>query len=243
MTFDELVRDTAKRLNLTSQEAFERIGERINDRYKRVTSSIGLITSRRQVETFTIDPAAPGNSTDGVDAFQLPDLTFTGFEKILRITTTLSGAGPNDASVLVLKQLTFDEIKNVNRFLDRLPRAWAQKRMGAHQVTITLDSYTSTTEFDLTVEGYDVADVLADDAEPFFPTDFHDILVEGALADELMKMEKPQLSMVREQKYESRLSDLRMFIAKSAYLDIAQGKDKPSQLWYRPWFSRVSMWD
>jgi hypothetical protein len=55
-------------------------------------------------------------------------------------------------------------------------------------------------------------------------------------------MEKYQLAADRENKFQQRLSDMRMFIAKSGYLDIAQGKDKPSQTWYRPWYSRITTW-
>ena len=238
MTFDDIVRDVAGRLNLTSPEAFGRIGDRVNERYRRVTSSIGMITSRRQVQEFEIDPVTPSSSTSGVDATDLPDLTFSGFEKILRITHEDEDSG----GITVLKKMTYDQLDNVNRLTDRLPRAWADKRMGSHQVTISLDSWSSTTTFTLKVEGYDVADVLADDAEPFLPTDFHDILTEGAMADEYMKMEKPQLSAIREQKYESRLSDLRMFIAKSGYMDTYQGKDRPSQ-WYQTWRGRTLMWE
>src|SRR6266496_3846343 len=220
MTFDQIVADVAGRLNLTSDEAITRIGQRVNERYRKVTSSIGMITSRRKIKDFTVDATTPEYSA-------LPDITFTGFEKILRITTTNQGT----AGVIVLKINTIDEIENIQHFDDRLPRAFAIKRMGSQQVIITLDSFISNQTFDLHVEGYDLADVLADDAEPFLPEDFHDILIEGALADELFKMEKPQLSMAREQKYELRLGDLRMFIAKNAYQDVAQGRDKPSQLW------------
>jgi len=234
MTFDEIVRDVAKRLNLTSPEAFQRIGQRVNERYRKVTSSIGMITSRRLTKDFTIDTTLPQYSA-------LPDLTFTGFEKILRITTT-----PDDSvnsGVIVLKQLTYDEIEIIPPFPDRVPRAFAVKRMGSHEVTVRFDAYPAGTTFFLHVEGYDVADILADDAEPFLPEDFHDVLIEGAMSDELRKMEKAELAQIAEGKYEQRLSDLRMFIAKNAYQDIAQGRDKPSQLWYRPWFSRISMWD
>lgn len=238
-TFDEMVQDVAKRLNLTSPEALQRIGERINERYKKVTSSIGLITSRRQTRDFEIDPVTPANSTSGVDATDLPNLTIFGFEKILRITRTDDDTG----GVTILKKVTFDRVENINQQTDRLPHAWADKRMGSGFVVITLDSYTAGDPFTLHVEGYDITDVLADDAEPVLPTDFHDILIEGAMADELMKMEKLQLSTIREQKFESRLSDLRMFIAVNGYQDIYQGKDRPNQLWYQHWLSRITIFE
>lgn len=215
------------RLNLTSDDARTRVGLRINDRYRRVTSSIGLQVSRRTVVDLAVDPTDPDS--------ELPDLKISNMEKVLKVTRIV-----ND-SVFLLKELTYDEITLVSS-PDANPHAFAVKRMGNNYVIITLDT-TPTTAFTLRVEGYEIAPDLADNIEPVFPLDFHDILVEGAMSDELRKMEKPQLAQISESKYEQRLSDLRMFIAKSAYLDIAQGKDKPGQLWYRPWFNRISVYE
>lgn len=229
MTFDELVRDVASRLNLTSPEAFQRIGQRINERYRKVSSSIGMLTSRRQVRDFTVDPTAPNI---------LPDYVIDGFEKIHRIVRL----DPASGSITVMKILSYDDVANITQFTDRIPHAFAIKRMGAHEVTITFDSFTTTSPFTIKVEGYELADVLADDAEPFMPESFHDILIEGAMADELSKMEKPELAQMREAKYESRLSDLRYFIAKNSYQDVTQGLSKPAVLWYRTWWSRISLY-
>jgi hypothetical protein len=44
------------------------------------------------------------------------------------------------------------------------------------------------------------------------------------MAGEYRKMEKLSLMQDAEANYEKRLSDLRMWIAKSAYLDVVQGK-------------------
>jgi hypothetical protein len=221
MNFNELVQDVMSRLNLSSDEARTRVGEKINDRYRRITSSIGLVTSRRQVETLTLDPVT---DTD------LPNVIITGMEKVLRVVQ------PIGTNLRRLGIMSFDDISNMPT-LRQNPHAFAIKTMGPGEVTITLDAYPEE-EFDLTVEGYDVADVLSGSLEPFLPTDFHYILVQGAMSDELMKMEKPQLASLAEAKYEGGMSDLRMFIARNAYQDIVQGINKPSVLWYRPWFSR-----
>ena len=237
MTFTEIVQDVMNRLNLTSEEARVRIGVRVNDRYRRVTSSIGLVTSRRKTETFLFNPTLLGNT--------LPDITFEGYEKILRITRL------NDKQQKYrLAELTWDEVTGFQNFTvegeqvddpTNTPRAYGVKRMGPDYVTITLDFWPKTQPFRLQVEGYEKAVELVDDLEPDFPEDFHDILIAGAMADELWKMEKAALAQAQEQKYEMRLSDLRMFIARSSYLDIVQGKDKPRQLWYRPWYSRITI--
>jgi len=232
MSFDELVSTTMDRLNLTSDTARTRIGVFCNERYKVVTSSIGLITSRRVTSTLIVDP------TDTATFPDLPNLTIGFMEKINRIAII----APMGAStgVQVLRQLTFDEI-SAYPTMNAVPRAWAPYRMGSGEVQIILDGVTTDTTFTLNIEGYDLAETLEDDAVPFIPTDFHDILIEGAKSDELLKMEKPSLAAIAEQKFQSRLSDLRMFIAKSAYLDIAQGKDKPFQMWYRYGFMRIGV--
>lgn len=218
------------RLNLTSTEAQTRIGVFVNSRYKQVTSSIGLITSRRTTTTIVVDP------TDTATYPDLPYLTVGFMEKINKISVITTGS----TGVNILDQLTFDEI-SAYPTMTGIPKAWAPYRMGAGQVEIVLDGVTSDTTFTLSLEGYDLAETLEDDVVPFIPTDFHDILVEGAKSDELMKMEKPALAAISEQKFETRLSDLRMFIAKSAYLDIIQGKDTPFQTWYRQSFMRAGM--
>lgn len=229
MTFDEIVDDVLDRLNLTSLEARERIEGFVNQRYKKVTSSIGLITSRRTVFDITCDPTDPDT--------ELPEVVITGIQKVMAVRYTGS-----NASVLVLKEKTYDEIVNFATN-SHTPRAWAVKLMGNGEVRIVLDSFETANSFVLHIEAYEVAPVLEGTLEPFFPEDFHDILIEGAMSDELRKMEKPQLAQISEANYQQRLSDLRFFIAKSTYLDIVQGKDKPGQLWYRPWFSRVSVWN
>lgn len=221
MTFDQIVSRVMYRLNLTSETSRTSVEEGVNDRYKRVTSSIGLVTSRRVILPFTIDP------TD-VDS-TLPDAAFEGLEKILKISLVVTGRNRN------VNPLTYEEITELtSTTLRALPNFYAVKRMGSGVVTVTFDAYPED-PFDLLVEGYEIADVLEDDAEPAFPADFHDILIEGAMGDELRKMEKLQLAQVADNKYEARLSDLRMFIIKNAYLDIVKGKRPKS------WF--VSIYD
>lgn len=209
MTFDELVQEAMDRLNLTSEDARTRVSGRINDRYRRVTSSIGIITSRRVTRDITINPAV---------STSLPDYTVVDMGKVLKVSRQVPGE-----RLRLLDNCTYDDVSNLSNVRDGLPNKWAVKRMGSTSTTITLDAYDHTNPFTLKFEGYELTDVLADDAEPAFPADFHDILVEGAMSDELRKMEKSDLAQIAENKYEQRLSDLRMFIAKSAYLDMIQG--------------------
>ncbi len=222
MSYDELVSEVMDRLNLTSDEARERVGKGVNKRYKMVTSGIGLQTSRRVVVPMTIDPS----DTDSI----LPDLIVPGMEKVNKVFRLVG------VSMRILDEGSYDEVAGLTT-TRRLPYSWAVKKMGAGQVVVTFDAYPEV-PFTLSFEGYDVADVMADDAEPYLPTDFHDILVEGAMLDELRKMEKPELAMLAKQEYDQRLGELRLFIAKSSYKDQYQGKNKDGQ-WLNQWFARL----
>ncbi len=224
MTFTQLVADVMDRLNLTSTSAQTRIGQRINERYKKVTSSVNLITSRHLSTPVTIDP--------GVEV-DLPNYTVDDMEKVTRIVLLNEDGG----ILRVLDQVTYDDATHRTPYV-RTPREWAVKNMGPGYVVITFDAFPETDPFDLLIDGYDVTDTLAGSQEPVFPTDFHDILIEGAMSDELRKMEKADLASICETNYASRLNDLRMFIAKSAYLDIQQGRHnnypyKGSQSWWK----------
>ena len=222
MSFDEIVSEVLDRLNLTSQEARDRVEKRVNKRYRIVTSGIGLQTSRRVVLPVTIDPS----DIDSV----LPDYVVEGMEKVNKVSRVVG------TSIRPMGEGTYDEVSGIT-LTRRLPSSWAVKKMGAGRVMLTFDAYPET-PFSLQFEGYDVAEDLADDAEPYLPSDFHDLLVEGAMLDELRKMEKPELAMIAKQEYDQRLGELRLFIAKSSYKDIYQGKTKDNQ-WLSQWFGRL----
>jgi hypothetical protein len=204
VTFTELVTAVADRLNLTSTEATTRIGREINDRYRRVTSSIGLtLTRRAEVTAATVigDPA----------------VTFT-CEKILAVFDVTTG------NRRVLAERTFDEWRNANTWAPTSgqPLTFAISEMNASTVKIVLDPVPSSV-FTLRADAIENASTLSGVQVPDFAADFHDVLMHGALADELYKMEKADLARQSEADYQARLSDLRMFIAKSAYLEINQG--------------------
>jgi hypothetical protein len=225
MTFDQIVARIMDRLNLTSADASVRVGENVNDRYHQVCSSIGLEQVRIGKSTITVNTTNYPN---------LPELSITDYDKLSKV------AYINGTAIRVLKEMTYDEITSVPTN-STTPQNYAIKSYGAHSLVLVLDGYLPSSGFTLQLQGYTRLTDINGVTEPIFPEDFHDILVQGGMSDELRKMEKPQLAMEREAKFEQRLSDLRMFIAKSAYLDIAQGKDKPGATWYRPWFSRISM--
>ena len=284
MTFLEIQNEVTDRLNLTSDQAITRVGREINARYKRVTSSIGLLTSRpvevlkavtlgNQYVVFSgitkivsvhhrmdgirlnevtyeeipvLQIAASGTADSGstttvVDAERTETLTTDHVGSIIQFT---SGTLDGQSSVITAfspstDTLTFSpavsptvttQTYNILAGNSESARDYAIYAMGATTVTIILDRLPSAAAT-LYAEGLIVAATLSGSGVPAFAEDFHDILVFGAVADELRKMEKVQLAKDAESDFEQRLSDLRMFIAKSAYLDMYQGKTNSERNW------------
>lgn len=126
----------------------------------------------------------------------------------------------------ILNERSFDEIRYMPLQPDP-PQNWAVQLMGASTVTVFLDSTPSTAYLLNADVEVNIAD-LAGSNVPAFSQDFHDILIKGGLADELYKMEKYDQSEVQEKRFEKRLGELRLFIAKSGGLEIYQGKMLPS---------------
>lgn len=210
MTFNEIVARTLDRLNLSSAAATTRIRERVNEAYKEVTTAIGLDTSRHTDTVYTF------NSTVDTD---LPTFEILGYEKIARILL-MSDA---DTPLRVLPQVQYDEIAT-NTQRTGLPSQWAVKSVSHGTVTVLLDGFPAGEDFILKIDGYPVADELVEDQVPAFPESFHDVLIEHAMMNELRKMEKDKLAVIAQGRYEKRLSDLRYFLAKAAYLDVQQGQ-------------------
>lgn len=210
MTFLEIKTEAANRLNLTSTESFTRLGSYINMRYRRITSSLGLSTARRMVGAFV--STVSGNNT----------VTFS-LEKVEMVYTT---AGKDR----ILLQMPYEEfrIKTVEAPKSGDPTQYAIISTTASTTTVGLYP-TPSSAITLKADGIANAATMADGDTPAIPADFHDVLVLGAMADELFKMEKYDLSRDREREFEMRLSDLRLFLAKSAYLSLAEA-DVPGGL-------------
>ncbi len=125
----------------------------------------------------------------------------------------------------ILNERSFDEIRYMPLGSDP-PQNWAVQNMGASTVTAFLDSIAASAYILNADVEMNITD-LSGSQIPAFSQDFHDILIQGGIADELYKMEKYDLSEVREGKFEKRLGELRLFIAKSGGLEIYQGKMLP----------------
>lgn len=211
MTYGEIVKDVMDRLGLSSNDSAERITRTLQLRYKRVTSSIGLVTSRR---TRVSEAATIGNR----------DMTFDGIEKIDAVIRVVGN------KTYTLTELTNDEML-VAPVRDEPPQNFCVRTQTPTTVTVRLDCVPST-GFTLYAEGLASISRLAPDAEPAFAESFHDILIYGVMADEYRRKEMFDFMQDAEQNYESRLSDLKMFIAKSAYMENYQGKYRRSDGWW-----------
>lgn len=210
MTFTDIQTEIADRLNLTSAAALARIGRSINERYRWLASSIGFDTiERRTASASTV----------------IGDRSLTFGPAPTKVQKLLSVFNPAFTPPQILNQVDFDELRNQSIGTDP-PSQYAIQLMGADSVTIFLDSIPATI-FSLSADVMSNLATLSGVQVPAFAEDFHDILVYGGMATELDKMEKYDLSAKKEAQFEGRLSDLRMFIAKSAYLDIIQGKKSP----------------
>jgi hypothetical protein len=200
MTRTQIVAQVAGRLNLTSPTALARIEDDVKERYGYVLTSVGLVSgSHTTISANTV----VGNRY----------ITFPGAQKVLSVF---------DSNANVLNELTFDEMRNFTVQTDP-PQHYAIATIGATSVTLFLDTvpatiYTLSADVEADVAALGPADA------PSFPEKFHDILVHGAMAVELDKMEKADRAAAAEARFNGRLAELRYFIAVSAYKDIHQGK-------------------
>lgn len=211
MTMNELVEVISEDLSTPSQDAKTRIGHQLNTRYKQITSSIGLSPTRREQLTAV---ATIGNR----------NITFTGAEKLDYVFRKVGTKNIN------LTPITIEEMNELVPRKDP-PTKFAVFSTAPQTVTITLDS-TPATGFTLYAHVLGDATTLTNNDQPAFPESFHDILIHGVMADEYRRKEKFNLYKEAEIRFQQRLSDLRMFLAKSAYLDIYRNKNAGSDGWW-----------
>lgn len=218
MTFKQLQDRVMGRLNLSESAARTRIKDFINERYRRLATSISLGRVRRGtvsvntiVGTFTYSPAT-----------------------LIKPYTVIYPAGNR-----VLEEMSMDQIRliDADSSLSGPPERFVVQKFNAATVTIYIHPKPDAI-YALQIDGMLTGtDMTADADVPAFPEDFHDVLEFGALSDELEKMEKYKMAEKYEKAYQERKRELRYFIAKSAYLEQSQG----DQWWIGPWYG-VSNW-
>lgn len=210
MTFDQIATEVMDRLNYSSSTALTRVGRAINRKYRLVTSSIGLQLSRRvRVQ----QAMSIGIST----------VTFTNTEKVIGLINQ------NVTPYRNLKELSIEELRNSQPYTaSDGPSSYAVVAQASDSITVEVNCIPQTA-FILFADVHQSVIDLVGTAEPAFPKSFHDILIEGVIADELRKMEKSALAQYAQHEFDRILSDLRMWIAKANYVDIYQGKNQDTR--------------
>lgn len=211
MTTNELIDYISDVLNLSGPEARSRIGRALNIRYKQVTSAIGMGTTRR-VELSQ-------NATIG-NQF----ITFTGTEKLNAVYRKVGN------KKIILALVTPEEIIETH-LVTEPPTAFCEYSVTQNTVTIQVNCVPSTT-FTLYALVVDDVSTLTNLDAPALPESFHDVLIHGVLADEYRRKDKDAFSKEEEDKFAARLSDLRMFLAKNAYINVYRGKHAKAEGWW-----------
>lgn len=206
MTFTEIVTDVMDRLGLSSSEAEARIGRAVNRHNRRISASLGLVTTRQ-------------TQTDADTTIGDAEVTFTGVEKLIGVWTLVGG------SRKVLAEVTTTQLRDGRAPTSGKPSRYAIRRTTANTVTIELDCLPDSV-FEIYADAYASLATIADDMEPAFAESYHDCLSEAVIADEYRKMEKLREAAAADAKAEKLLSELRYFLATSSYLKIRQG-DSP----------------
>lgn len=211
MTTDELVTYISDDLNITGPDSRARIERALNVRYKEVTSAIGMGGTRR----VPLTKAATIGSRF---------ITFTGAERLENVYRLVGTRN------ITLNELTVDEMENTNVRTE--PAAnYAVYSYTPTTVTLWLDC-TPLTAFVLNATGLASVVTLSGTVSPAFPESFHDVLIYAVEAVEYRRKHDKEAAKDAEAHYASRLSDLRMFIAKSGFLDIYRGKHSSTDGWW-----------
>lgn len=195
MTFDNLVTEVKDRLGLSSSEATTRIGREVNTRHRRITSAPWLDPLRRTTRT-------------AVTSIDSAEVIFQQIERIERVRNENTTPWTN------LYAVTYDELGRITLDDGDSPSRYAVKSMTATSITILLDTLPQTS-FTLKADGIATVPTLSGNMEPYFPESFHDCLIEGAIADELRRMEKDGLAEQSEALFLLRLADLKAFVTQS----------------------------
>jgi hypothetical protein len=189
------------RLNLTTTEARTRVKMSLNLRYAEVCSGVGLAKTRRS----TITQATTANNNA---------ITFTSTANLFSIFDAVHLKRP-------LQEISIPELRALDAAaaVTGYPHSYAINTHGKTTVAVLLYP-KPTTVYNLSADILATGTAMsANGDEPTFPVDFHDLLVDGALEWEYDKMEKAQhLATKAGRRFEKRVSELRYFYAKRAFL-------------------------
>lgn len=215
MTFATLKSRVMARLKLTSAEADTRVGSYLNERYRSVATSIGLTPVRWGSTTF-------------------PTVASTKSYSPSTVIHALSLQIPAENRLLVEQTMDFIRTIDPDDSQEGVPQYYVRTNYGATTTTLRLWP-TPDAAYTVNVDGILAGtDMTAAGDIPVMPEDFHDALIFGAVADELLKLDKDALSASFEKRFEKRVRDLRYFIAKTAYLNLRQGEN--GNWWWGHWY-------
>lgn len=209
MTFTEIVSYVADRFSLKSDEAVARIGTEVNMRHREILSSLGM----SQVTEFTTATA----TTSIANRFLTFGPSPVAVVKILAVYDMVPGTYPPRT----LDEVSTDELLARGLGSDP-PTAFAVTNMGERTVTIKLNTVPATA-YVLTANVEGNVTQLSGALSPAFSEDYHDILVNMVISDELEKAEKQDKAEKKLKQAQMRLGELRLFVAKSAHTRMKQG--------------------
>ena len=153
MTFTELVSEASNRLNLTSSESTVRIGSYVNQRYRRLTSSLGINTSRRSTVTVP--------TVNGQEQYDI------ALENIEFSYSTASG---HRRQIFKLPYATLRQ-RNTETPQTGDVRHYAIYSQDSDSITIAVNPIP-TAVYDIIFEGLVSASTLSGTDIPAFPADF-----------------------------------------------------------------------
>lgn len=206
------------RMKLTSTEARTRVKNFINERYRAVATSCGLTSVRWGYGTI-------------ITVAESIDYPVTGI-----IHPVQAWLAVGNSADKILRQITSLEFLELDPAQEKHgePQAWSHHRSNAATATVRLWPIPDD-EYSVGVGGImSGTDMSADGDVPVLPEDFHDALIFGALSDELMEKEKPQLADAMEAKFKERVRELRYFVNRTAYLEMRQGEH--DYWWWGYWW-------
>lgn len=212
MTFQNIQDRVMARLNLTSTTARTRIKEFINERLRRVATSTNV--GRVRWGSVSINTVANVNT-----------ITTTGLVRAFAVSIP--------ARNRTLEERTTDQLREYDADVSQngVPRFFAVRKVNATTVELQLFPKPDAV-YAVVIEGVLTGtDLSANGDVPGLPEDFHDILIFGALADELPHLQRSDEALEFERRFEKRLSELRYYIACRRYARVDEG-DPLSNWWF-----------
>jgi hypothetical protein len=192
-------------LNLTTTDARTRVKRHINRYLRKATSGTGLAKIRRTTTTV--------NTTANTATLTVPNTA-----DVLSVYDAVNLKRP-------LTELSLQDYRKLDADASTVGYATSyviHKHLVDSVVLLLYPKPSSVyaLSFDVLALGTDLS---ADADEPPIPEDFHDLLVDGARYEELLKMEKANaLAKAAINSYTERVSELRYYLAKRAYLSQTQ---------------------